>query len=61
MKRSSIKRLIIKNKKIIIIVSAVFILGGGLVLIKARKNAESQISNLESIQGTVNLEKWRGF
>ena len=57
MKRSSIKRLIIKNKKIIIIVSAVFILGGGLVLIKARKNAESQISNIESIQGTVNLEK----
>ena len=57
MKRISIKRLIIKNKKIIIIVSAVFILGGGVVLIKARRNAESQISNLESIQGTVKLEK----
>ena len=46
MKRISIKRLIIKNKKIIIIVSAVFILGGGLVLIKARKNAES--TNIKS-------------
>ena len=57
MKRSSIKRLIIKNKKAIIIVSAVLILGGGLVLIKARKNTDLQISNVESIQGTVTLEK----
>ena len=57
MKRSSIKKLIIKNKKAVIIVSAVIILGGALVLIKARKNTELPTSNLESIEGTVKLEK----
>ena len=57
MKRSDIKKLIIKNKIAVIIVSAVVILGSGLVLIKARKNIEPQISNIESIQGTVKLEK----
>ncbi|CAM2079024.1 MAG: HlyD family efflux transporter periplasmic adaptor subunit [uncultured Clostridium sp.] len=57
MKRSDIKKLIIKNKKAIIIVSAVLILSGGLVLVKARQKTELQISNLESIEGTVKLEK----
>lgn len=57
MKRSDIKKLIIKNKKAIIIVSAILILGSGVVLIKAIKNNESQILNIENIQGTVKLEK----
>lgn len=56
MKRSSMKKLVIKNKKAIIIVSVVFILGAALV-VKTRKNAELPTSNLENIEGTVKLEK----
>ena len=57
MKRNTIKNLILKYKKAIVVGSVILILGGSLILIKVRKANDVQESNYSMFERTVTLEK----
>lgn len=57
MKRSDIKKLIIKNKKAIIIVTVLAVLSGGIIFVKAKSSKNQQLGNIVVSENTVKLEK----
>lgn len=57
MRKYKIKKIILKNKKVIIGVSLIFILGSGFILVKSRKDNISQDNYMDIIGRTVELEK----
>ena len=57
MRKYNIKEIILKNKKVIIGVSLIFLLGSRFILIKSRKVNISKENYMDTIAGTVVLEK----
>lgn len=57
MKRSDIKKLIIKNKNAIIIVTVLAVLSGGIIFVKAKSSKNQQLGNIVVSENTVKLEK----
>ncbi|WP_195990023.1 HlyD family efflux transporter periplasmic adaptor subunit [Clostridium sp. D53t1_180928_C8] len=58
MKRFDIKKLILKNKKaIVVVVISAFVIGGGVIFVKGKIIGNKQEVAFEEFEGTVKLEK----
>lgn len=57
MKKKYIREIILKNKKLMAIISVILILGSGFMFLKYRKAKNIKIANSQGVQDTVILKK----